>query len=159
MKNPSCPSFLPQYLLMYQLNPPLPRGNTWRLYTCEYNRNKRSNWKFDKEFIPARQMCAKTNSMSVQWNGSQQTVLENNFLYFRKDLKAMPPRSSAWRCFDKWRYDGVKTGKCRLCEEVKIFKLNQNSTSPLCRGIYRVSQKNASKIVWIISPLRNMLEG
>ena len=44
----------------------------------------------------------------------------------------MPPRSSAWRCFDKGRrYDGVKTGKCRLCEEVKIFKLNQNSTSPL----------------------------
>ena len=45
----------------------------------EYNRNKRSKWKFDKEFIPARQICASEQLFSIaglfytEWRGQLNT--------------------------------------------------------------------------------------
>ena len=68
----------------------------------------------------------------------------------------MQPRSSAWRYFDEGRRDdGVKTGKCRLCEEVKIFKLNQNSTSPLWIHLEKAHKSDFDKIAKV-DPIRNM---
>ena len=68
----------------------------------------------------------------------------------------MAPRSGAWRHFDEGRRDdGVKTGKCRLCEEEKIFKLNQNSTSPLWIHLEKAHKSDFDKIAKV-DPLRNV---
>ena len=70
----------------------------------------------------------------------------------------MPPNksSTAWRYFDEGRGDdGVKTGRCRLCEEVKIFKLNQNSTSPLWTHLEKAHKTDFDKIAKM-DPFRNV---
>ena len=64
----------------------------------------------------------------------------------------MPKNQSSlvWRYFEVGRgSDGVKTATCRLCEDEdpKVFKLSQNSTSPLWSHLEKVHKSEHEKIV------------
>ena len=72
----------------------------------------------------------------------------------------MPPRKSSavWRYYDEGRgVNDVKTGTCRLCDELKVFKLNQNCTSPLWNHLEKAHKADFDKIDKI-DPLRNVVK-
>ena len=72
----------------------------------------------------------------------------------------MPPRKSSavWRYYDEGRgLNDVKTGTCRLCDELKVFKLNQNCTSPLWNHLEKAHKADFDKIDKI-DPLRNVVK-